>query len=382
MRRSRAPLRWFSVGAALLRWPFSWWRTRPAHPKRILVLHHLLLGDTLMLTGLLAKLRRNHPEAEIVMTVAPAYARLYEARPYGVLAHAFDPRDMSTVRTLLQRPPFDLAILPADNRWSWLARAIGVRWIVAFAGDKPAHKNWPIDELVPYSTRPTAFVETAMILEPGAAPPRYSKDQWPAPRCDDAPLVTTPCAVLHVGASSPLKQWDAQRWRAVADALAQRGLAILWTCGPGEGALVDAVAPRAGEQTFAGNLPLAALWHVIARASVLVAPDTGVAHLGRIIGTPTVTLFGPGSALVCGPGEFLSAMPYRAVTEEPFECRDQRIQFFREIEWVRRCERLYGAGSDQCARARCMEAISVGAVVSAIDELIGHPAPVISRANS
>ncbi len=124
-----------------------------AAPRRILVLHHLLLGDTLMFTALLAKLRAQHPDAEIAMTVARAYAPLYATRPYGVTAHVLDPRDFATYRALAALPRFDLAILPADNRWSWLARAIGARWIVGIAGDRPGHKNWPVDELVPYSAR-------------------------------------------------------------------------------------------------------------------------------------------------------------------------------------------------------------------------------------
>ena len=53
-----------------------------------------------------------------------------------------------------------------------------------------------------------------------------------------------------------------------------------------------------------GALDLAQLWHLLAGAELLVAPDTGVAHLGRIVGAPTVTLFGPGSALLCGAGDF------------------------------------------------------------------------------
>ena len=35
----------------------------PSDPRRILVAHHLLLGDTLMLTPLLKKLRTLHPDA-------------------------------------------------------------------------------------------------------------------------------------------------------------------------------------------------------------------------------------------------------------------------------------------------------------------------------
>src|SRR5260221_11801128 len=82
---------------------------------------------------------------------------------------------------------------------------------------------------------------------------------------------------------------------------------------------------------IAGTLSLSALWHVLAGARLLVCPDTGIAHLGRIIGIPTVTLFGPGSAVICGPGAFFANMPGRAVTVDPFACRDQTIQFFREV---------------------------------------------------
>ena len=58
-------------------------RVEPVEPRRVLIAHHLLLGDTLMLTALVAKLRANHPEADIAMTVPRAIAPLYATRPYG-----------------------------------------------------------------------------------------------------------------------------------------------------------------------------------------------------------------------------------------------------------------------------------------------------------
>jgi hypothetical protein len=62
-------------------------------------------------------------------------------------------------------------------------------------------------------------------------------------------------------------------------------------------------------------------------------------------------------------------MPGRAVTVDPFPCRDQTVQFFREVPWARRCERLFGDPPARCARPRCMEAIGLAAVVAAIEEL-------------
>ena len=78
-----------------------------------------------MLTPLLAKLRTRFPEAEIAMTVARACAPLYADRPYGVRALGWDPRDAASVRRLLRETGFDLALIPGDNRHSWLAQAMG-----------------------------------------------------------------------------------------------------------------------------------------------------------------------------------------------------------------------------------------------------------------
>jgi len=340
------------------------------------VLHHLLLGDTLMLTALLAKLRERFPAAEIVLTVPRVFAQLYAGRPYGVVVHALDPRDLATFWSLLRAPRFDLALLPADNRWSWLTRAIGARWIVGFANDKPAHKNWAVDELVAYSAVPAAFCDTAASLVAGAAPTPYRTSTWPAPSCEDAPAVAGDYAVLHVGASSPLKLWEPARWRALAAWLEARGFTVAWSAGPGEASIIDSIDAGQERRRFAGTLALASLWHLLTGARLLVCPDTGVAHLGRIVGVPTVTLFGPGSAVICGAGEFFADSAYRAVTVDPFPCRDQSIQFFRDVPWVRRCERLFGEPPARCPRARCMEAIDISAVTGAIESLgVGLRAP-------
>lgn len=367
MPGSRGPMRAIVLVLALARWGVR--RRAPEALRRILVLHHLLLGDTLMVTGLLAKLRREHPAAEITMTVAPSFAPLFAGRPYGVRAQPFDPRDLATYWPLLAASRYDLVILPADNRYSWLARSLGAGWIVGLAGDRPAHKNWPVDERIAYSAQPTAFGDTAASLARGPAPPSYACADWAAPPANAVPHPSGNYAVLHVGASTPLKLWEPARWRALAAWLERNGIAPVWSAGPGEAALLDAIGADPSQPRFAGTLSLAELWYLLARASLLVCPDTGVGHLGRIVGVPTVALFGPGSATICGAGAFFANSPYRAVTVDPFPCRDQTVQFFREVPWVRRCERMPGTPPAGCARALCMEAIDVAAVFAAIRSL-------------
>ncbi|HVJ74040.1 MAG TPA: glycosyltransferase family 9 protein [Casimicrobiaceae bacterium] len=344
-------------------------RVEPIEPRRVLIAHHLLLGDTLMLTALCAKLRANHPDADIAMTVPRAAAPLYATRPYGVRALAWDPRDVPAA--LFREKPFDLAFVPGDNRHAWLAAAMRARWIVAFDGDTPAHKSWPVDRLVRYPDVPGSWGDMVARLAEGPPAPQYAPSQWPSAPAEPFAVPRDAFAVLHLGASTPLKLWTPDRWRAIATRLAARGIEPVWSAGRGEDALVQAVDPDARWRSYAGALDLAQMRALLDRARLLVSPDTGIAHLARIAGTPSVTLYGPGSATITGAGRFYAAIPWRAVAVDPFPCRDQQVLFRREIAWVRRC----GRSTAECARPRCMDAIDVDAVSQAIDAVLARPDP-------
>jgi len=333
-------------------------RSAPANPRRILIAHHLLLGDTLMLTPLIAKCRARWPGADIAMTCPVAHAPLYAGRPYGVRALPYDPRDAATLRPLLADSGYDLALVPADNRLSWLARALGAAWIVAFAGDSPPYKDWPVDELRPYPGTPIAWGDLAALLIDGPRPAPYRVADWPAPHAAALAMPAPPYCVLHPGASTPLKQWPAPRWRELATRLAARGFGVVLSVGPGEAPLLDAIDPDRQWPRHDGTLSLPQLWHLLAGAALVVCPDTGVAHLARLTGVPTVALFGPGSALLSGGGDFWRDSPFTAVTIADFPCRDQRVTMKRDVAWIRRCERFPGTTPGLCPEARCMLALT------------------------
>ncbi|HKW80331.1 MAG TPA: glycosyltransferase family 9 protein, partial [Casimicrobiaceae bacterium] len=339
-------------------------RRPPAEGARILVAHQLLLGDTLMLTSLLAKLREQHPTADIVMALPEAYAPLYQRAPYAVRALGWDPR-APAASALWRERAFDVAFIPGDNRVSWLALALGSRSIVAFDGDRPARKSWPVDSKLRYPDTPAAWTDMVAMLSPGPPPHPYARRDWGDPDAAPFDLPQQRYAVLHVGASTALKRWQADRWRALAAWLGERGLVTVWSSGRGEEAIVRECDPAGRYRSYAGALSLPQLWRLLARAALVVAPDTGVAHLGRVVSTPTVALYGPGSALISGAGDFWRNAPFRAVTVDPFPCRDQPILFKREIAWVRRC----GRSTAECPRPRCMDAIDLSMVQAAIAEL-------------
>ena len=348
-------------------------RSAPQVLERVLIAHDLLLGDTIMLTPLLAKCRERWPTADIVMTCAPSYCGLYATRPYGVRVLSYDPRDVHSLKRLRAEAPSDLALIPGDNRYSWLARALGARWVVGFSGADARYKDWPADELRSYPDVPTAWADLVAGLIDGPAPARYRITDWPAPPAAAFEAPAEPYCVIHAGASSALKRWPADRWSELARRLGTLDLRIVLSAGPGEAHLLDAIDAARVFPRFGGNLSLPQMWHLLKGAKLLIAPDTGIAHLGRLVGVPTVALFGPGSALLSGAGDFWRDSPFTALTIPDFPCRDQTVTMRRDVSWIRRCERFQGTASGQCPEARCMLALSTDDVSRAAMQLLSAP---------
>ena len=328
-------------------------RERPAAPRRILVAHHLLAGDVLMLTPLLAKLRERHADAQIVLAARRAVAPLYSGRPYGVDAQVYEPRDAATQDAFFDQPGFDLAFVPGDNRYSWLAAAANARWIVAFDGDRPAYKSWPVDELRPFPSARAAWSDMAAELAEGPPPRAYLPSDWPAPGFAPFEMPAGRYAVLHVEASTPVKYWNDAGWLFLAEFLQKNGIHPVWSAGPTGAELLRRIDPAPRFPALGHKLDLAQLWHLVAGAALLVCPDTSVMHIGRLTGTPTIALFGPSSAQLYGAGEFWREMPFRALRIADLPGRDRQLLFKREIAWPQPSVRAMGAEAVAQAALDC-----------------------------
>jgi ADP-heptose:LPS heptosyltransferase len=329
-------------------------RSRPTAIHRILIAHHLLLGDTIMLAPLLKRLRHRYPDANITMLCNPAYVSLFEKKPYGVTALPYDPRSLAAHRRLGHQAAFDFALIPGDNRWSWLARALRSHWIVAFASDKRSYKDWPIDEFVSFPSTAETWGDIAVRLCDDSRPDSYAIGEWQQPSHSPFEEPQTPYCVFHLGASSPHKLWPSDSWLKLISWVESLALGVILTSGRGEEKLLTAVDPKKRHRHYAGTLDLPQIWQLLRKAKFLVCPDTGIAHLARIVGTPTVALFGPGSPDVSGQGRFWKESPFVAVTIKEITCRDQDLLFERKLEWVRHCWRTPA----ECGSPVCIQAIT------------------------
>ena len=100
--------------------------------------------------------------------------------------------------------------------------------------------------------------------------------------------------VVHPGADAPARRWPAERFAEAVRLLHAEGHEVVVTGGPDEGELTRLVS---GDGAYAhdlgGGTDLAGLAGLLERAAVLVAGNTGPAHLAAAVGTPVVSLFSP-----------------------------------------------------------------------------------------
>jgi len=120
-------------------------------------------------------------------------------------------------------------------------------------------------------------------LNYGIAAPPQTRFAW---------LPDRPAAVLFTASSRDDKLWDERCWVAGARSLALRGLsAVLPSGGPKERERAERIAAQVPEAIAAPVLGLAELAALIARSSLAIGVDTGLAHLAAALGGPTIALY-------------------------------------------------------------------------------------------
>jgi ADP-heptose:LPS heptosyltransferase len=101
-------------------------------------------------------------------------------------------------------------------------------------------------------------------------------------------------AVLHPFASTPEKQWPAQRFCEVARYLDLWNITPVFLAGPG-----DDASPFNGHAVVQGLLSDAAA--LLSKAAGFIGNDSGPAHVAAAFGVPSVVLFSTSNPAIWSP---------------------------------------------------------------------------------
>jgi ADP-heptose:LPS heptosyltransferase len=257
-------------------------------PDTVLVLRALGLGDTATGIAALRGVRRAWPVSRIVVAAPSRYGDWL--RGLGLVDEVLNTRGLDRM-DWPSGGHVAVNLHGCGPQSHWILQATRPVRLVAFRCDAAGHElgpDWSWDEHE--VARWCRLVSDAG----GSCCPEDLRLPRLAPEHG--------AVVVHPGAASASRRWPEDRWRQVVRALVDRGHDVAVTGAHGESGLCARITrglPRV--RNLAGQLSVPALADRVAGAPLLLAGDTGPAHLATAFGTPSVLLFGPTSPARWGP---------------------------------------------------------------------------------
>jgi heptosyltransferase I len=329
-------------------------------------------------------LQRAWPDTKLTWIIGKSEARLMRLVD-GIEFITVDKRaGASALRDLVatQGDPFDVLLhLQVSLRASLVARQVRARIKLGFDRNRARELQWlfTTDRITPRSREHVqdsffGFLEALgvkqRVLAWDLALPEDARAYAHRLMPDEQPtLLISPCS------SHAWRNWAPERYAAVADHARRRhGMRVILVGGPSPleqqmGAAIEQCV-TVPLQNQIGKDTLPELLAAIARATVLITPDSGPAHMATMVGTTVLGLYAPTNPARSGP--YLSrrwCVDQYAAAARRFLHREPE-----ELPWTCKIE-----------RPGVMDLISVEQVTAVLDELLaatGNPAAAGERISS
>jgi ADP-heptose:LPS heptosyltransferase len=301
---------------------------------KILVIKLGALGDFVLATAAMRKIREAHPHDHITLLTTPPFEPLARAagwfdaidtdgRPRGWLA------ELALIRRLRREGyerVYDLQTSSRSSAYFQFLRPHPPQWSGIARGCSHPHAN-PRRDFMHTLERQADQLKFAGIwpdapTEPGTAPPPDLSFMAKA-----QPALTLPYVLLVPGGSAHRmdKRWPAGRFAQVARAMRDKGLEVAIIGGPQEAPIAEEIARVAGPvRDLTGQTDFAGIVSLGAGAKLVIGNDTGPLHLAAAAGASTLALFSNASdPALCAPrgkvrvlhSPDLSDLPVSAVVE-------------------------------------------------------------------
>jgi heptosyltransferase I len=279
--------------------------------KRIGIVMLSALGDAVHVLPLLTALKRQWPNAEITWVTQRGPAALVAGHPALDRLVVFDRAAgwgaFAEARRHVGRAPFDVLLdLQVYLKAGILTGILPARTKLGFDRARARDLNWlfTTKRIPPHPARQHVqdqYFEFLTALGVPIDPPVWNLGPWPG----DPPPLEGRYAALVIGTSRPQKDWRADRWAALSDALYDRhGLQPVLVGGtsPREQATAEAILSTARAPVLSalgsGLRPLVSILH---GAALVVSLDTGPLHMAVALERPVVSLIGYNDPAIVGP---------------------------------------------------------------------------------
>jgi heptosyltransferase I len=291
--------------------------TISASLDRICIVMMSAVGDTVHVLPVVTALKRYRPQSHITWVLQPGPASLVRGHravdDIIVFERSRGWRAYLDVRKHLATRSFDvvldLQVYFKGGVVTWMTRA-PVKLGFDRARARDGNLLVTTHQIPPHPTQHVQdqYFEFLTALGVPFEPVEWGIGPWPHELAAQQQFVATidrPIAALGIGTNDPEREWPADRWAAVSDALYEDdGLQPVLVGGnaPGERATeaeILRLARHPPRSTM--GVPLRDLVGILDAAALVVTVNSAPMHIAVAVGTPTVTLLGHFNPKRTGP---------------------------------------------------------------------------------
>jgi heptosyltransferase I len=339
-------------------------------PRSVCILRLSAIGDTCHVVPVLRTLQKVWPATRFTWIIAKSESRLM-ALIEGVEFIIVDKRAglaaMRSVRRSLAGRRFDVLLhMQVSLRASLIALQVRAPVKLGFDRERARELQWLFTN-ARIAARPRQHVLDSFFGFAAALGVKERILSWdiplPAAAAESARALipgTRRTLILSPCSSHVQRNWRAERYAAVAEhAVRRHGMRVILTGGPSTleratGAAIERAA-RVALVNQIGRDTLPELLALLARATVLVSPDSGPVHMATMVGTPVIGLYAATNPARSGP--YLSQA----------WCVDAYKEAARRF---RHCEPAQLPWTSKIEEPGVMDLIAVEQVIVKLDELL------------
>lgn len=319
-------------------------------PANVCILRLSAIGDTCHVLPIVRTLQRAWPQTRFTWIIGRIEAKLLGHIPdieFIVVDKSSTLQARKKLRETLRGRRFDIlmhmqlslrasllsTVVPAKIKVGFdRSRARELQWLFTNQRIAPASRQHVLDSLFGFAEKFDVYDKLLRWDIPLPEPAlQYAERLIPEP---GNTVIISPCS------SHKLRNWRSEYYAEVADyAIARLGMRVILCGGPSE------IERRTGEEIVArmkqrcentiGQDTLVQFLATLERATLLITPDSGPAHMGTAVATPVIGLYAATNPARSGP--YLS----RQWCVDKYDVAAQRLlgRPAAEIPWTTKIER-------------------------------------------
>ncbi|WJG09515.1 glycosyltransferase family 9 protein [Aliiglaciecola sp. LCG003] len=338
--------------------------------EKLCILRLSAIGDVCHAAAMVNRIVRYAPNIEITWIIGKVEYQLLKDMSnvrFIVFDKKLGKQAYQQLQQSLDGQCFDaLFVMQVAFRANWAARLIKAKRKIGFDWARSKELHWLFANQRIAAQQQAHVLDGFMGFADALGVPSMHPVSWNMPLAEEDDLWAKQqlqalgrYAVISPAASNSDRNWLAERYAQAADYLHAKGIKVVLCGGPAEidkqlGADIQQQSQHI-TASYIGKTSLKQMLALLKYADLVIAPDTGPAHMATTVGTPVIGLYAHSNPRRTGPYNSLEYVV--SVYDEAIQ--KQRGKKWQDLPWGARAK-----------GANLMAGITVEAVCAKIDKLL------------